>query len=82
MDKKHKSFRISSFESTNKEKRKWYQFTKMDRRELGYTAVVGILAGGIFSQSGYLIGEVLGDLLAIIGLASTVMWIYKVIRQE
>jgi hypothetical protein len=54
----------------------------MDRRELGYTAVVGILAGGIFSQSGYLIGEVLGDLLAIIGLASTVMWIYKVIRQE
>lgn len=76
MDKKHKSFRPSFFEPTNKEKKKWYQFTKMDRREYGYTAIVGLLAGGVFQNS------IVGSVLGLVGLVSAICWIVLTIKHK
>ncbi len=73
MDKKHKSFHPSFFEPT-KEKRKWHQFIKMDRRECGYTAIVGLLAGGVFQNS------IIGNVLGLAGLVSAICWIILTIK--
>ncbi len=72
MDEKHKSFRPSFFEPTNK--RKWYEFTKMDRREYGYTAIVGLLAGGIFQNS------IIGSVLGLAGFVSAIRWTVLTIK--
>jgi len=68
----HKSFRHTTFAPTDPTK-KWLQFRKMDRREYGYTAVVGLLAGGIFRG-------VIGDTLAFAGLISGIIWIVQTIK--
>ncbi len=77
---KNKSFHLTFFESTNKEGHKWYQFTKMDRRELGYTAVLGLLAGGIFNRSGNILVYIIGDIVSILGFISLIFWIYFKIK--
>lgn len=60
----------------NKGKRKWYQFVKMDRREYGYTAIVGLLAGGIFQSS------IIGSVLGLAGLVSAICWIVLTIKHK
>ncbi len=74
MDKKYKSFHLSFYESTNKEKRKWYQFRKMDKREYGYIAIVGLLAGGVFQNS------IIGSVLGLAGFISGIYWIVLTIK--
>jgi len=74
MDKKYKSFRLSFFDPTNKQKRNWHQFTKMDRREYGYTAIVGLLAGGVFQNS------IIGSVSGLAGFVSAICWIVLTIK--
>ncbi|MDO8591052.1 MAG: hypothetical protein Q7R65_03700 [bacterium] len=89
----HESFRVTSIETADADDRKWWQFTKMSRKELGQTAIIGILGGGILSNStdllvrafgtlGLLLSYVLGSLLAMMGLAAAILWLYKVIRRK
>jgi hypothetical protein len=47
----------------------------MDRREYGYTAVVGLLADGV-------IGGVVGDTLAFAGMVCAVVWIFLTIKEK
>jgi len=70
MDQKRKPF---FFQST--EQKKWWQFRKMDRREYGYTAVVGWLGG-------YIIGGVVGEVLALAGFVCGVVWIVLTIQEK
>ena len=88
----HKSFRIKSIQSDGVD-RKWWQFTEMSRRELGQTAIIGVLAGGILSNStnllssafgtiGLLMAYVFGTLLSAMGGAAALLWLYKVMRRE
>lgn len=89
----HKSFQMASIQPTTNDGRKWWQFTKFSRRELGQTAIIGVLAGGIlyhnvelleraFGVSGLVAGYVFGELFSGIGLASALSWLYKVIRRQ
>lgn len=93
MEDKPKSFQITSIQSTDNSDKKWWQFTKMSRKELGQTAIIGILAGGIVSNStdllirafgtiGLLLSYVFGDLFGLMGLAAAILWLYKVIRRQ
>ena len=77
---KNKSFRLASFEPTNKEKHKWYQFTKMDRREFGYTAILGLLAGGVFGGSENIFVYVIGSITSLLGFISLIFWVYLKIK--
>jgi hypothetical protein len=45
----------------------------MDRREYGYTAVLGLLAGGIFRG-------VIGDILVLAGFVCGIVWIIQTIK--
>ena len=56
-----------------KEKKKWWQYRKMERKEYGYTALLGLLAGGI-------IRGVIGDTLATAGMVCGIIWIVKTIQ--
>ncbi len=47
----------------------------MDRREYGYTAVVGWLGG-------YIIGGVVGEVLALAGFVCGVVWIVLTIQEK
>lgn len=77
---KNKSFHFTLSEFANKEKYKWYQFTKMNRRELGNTAVLGLLAGGVFSGSENILVYVIGSIVSILGFISLILWIYLKIK--
>jgi hypothetical protein len=65
------------------ENKKWYEFRKMDRREFGYTAIVALLAGGIFSSLGGSITlDIFGGVLSLAGLACGIIWIILAIRSK
>ena len=55
--------------------KRWWQFRKMDRREYGYTAVLGLLAGFIFHN-------VIGDTLAFLGGVCGIIWIVKTVKKR
>lgn len=93
MENKPKSFQMTSIQPTDVGDRKWWQFTRMSRRELVRTAIIGVLAGGILSNStdllssafgtiGLLMAYVFGTLLSAMGGAAALLWLYKVIRRE
>lgn len=93
MENEHKTFQVTSIESVGRSNKKWWQFTEMSRKELGQTAVIGFLAGGILSTNtallvqafgglGFLFGYVFGALLAAMGSAAALLWLYKVIRRQ
>lgn len=55
--------------------KKWWELRKMDKREYGYTAVVGLLTGiGI--------GGVIGDVLSLAGLVCGIIWLIQAIKQR
>ena len=56
-----------------REKKKWWQYRKMDREEYGYTALLGLLAGGI-------IRGMIGDILSMAGWICGTIWIVKTIQ--
>lgn len=58
------------------EKKKWWQYRKAENREYGYTALVGILAGGIFHDTA------IGSVLSVVGLISGIIWIIKKIIKK
>lgn len=72
MDNKNKSFHLDYFNPI--EKRKWYQFRKMDRREFGYTAILGLLAGAVLGNN------IIGGALGFAGLVSAICWIILTIK--
>jgi hypothetical protein len=74
LQKKSKSPQLTSFQQSDSTK-KWYQPRKMDRREYGYTAIIGLLAGGVMRG-------VVGDVLALAGMICGIIWIYLMIRQR
>jgi len=49
---------------------------RWDRREFGYTAIVGLLAGPI------LIKGAIGDTVALFGLICGIVWLYKTIKEK
>lgn len=65
------------------ENKNWWQLKKMDRREYGNTAIVGLLAGYAFNLSGSpaLVG-IIGDTLALVGLLSGIVWIFLTIKEK
>ena len=58
-----------------KEKKKWWQHRKMERKEYGYTTLLCLLAGVI-------IRGVIGDVLMTAGWVSGIIWIVKTIRRD
>lgn len=49
---------------------------RWDKREFGYTAIVGLLAGPI------LIKGAIGDVVALFGLICGIVWIYKTVQEK
>lgn len=65
------------------ENKKWYEFRKMDKRELGYTAIIGLLAGLVFSSfGGNIILSIFGGVLSLAGIICGIIWIILAIKDR
>jgi hypothetical protein len=63
------------------ENKKWYEFRKMDKREVGYTAIVGLLAGFVFSSfGGSTVLSIIGGALSLAGLVCGIIWVTLAIK--
>lgn len=75
-----KSIKQKTFFRQAEDNKKWWQLRRMNKKEYGYTAVLGLLVGVITINQGPLIIKVIGGILNLVGLICGIIWIIKTIR--
>ena len=64
-----------------KQKNKFTSFKDMTRKDYGRSAITGLLGGEIIRNTNILIFEILGSIIAFLGLICGIVWLYRVIKK-
>ncbi|OGI73009.1 hypothetical protein A3D42_03045 [Candidatus Nomurabacteria bacterium RIFCSPHIGHO2_02_FULL_41_18] len=63
-------------------KKRFLSFKQMTRKDYGRNAITGLLGGYVLSIAGYPLFEVIGSIVALLGLICGLVWLYRTITKK